>query len=49
MMMILYANSHVSSPYIQTMTILKGIPRLINPRLLHVLASMGHGDELVRA
>ncbi len=31
------------------MTVLKGIPRILNPRLLHVLASMGHGDELVRA
>lgn len=30
-----------------TMTMLKGIPRVLNPRLLHVLASMGHGDELV--
>lgn len=25
---------------------LKGIPELIDPELLHVLASMGHGDEL---
>lgn len=31
------------------MTVLKGIPRVLNPRLLHVLASMGHGDELVGA
>jgi hypothetical protein len=29
------------------MTILKGIPRIINPRLLYALARMGHGDELV--
>lgn len=29
------------------MTVLKGIPRVLPPRLLHVLASMGHGDELV--
>jgi L-fucose mutarotase len=26
--------------------VLKGIPELIDPDLLHVLASMGHGDEL---
>lgn len=26
---------------------LKGIPALIGPELLHVLQSMGHGDELV--
>lgn len=31
------------------MTILKGIPRIIPPRLLYVLASMGHGDEIVLA
>jgi L-fucose mutarotase len=31
------------------MTILKGIPRIINPRLLYALARMGHGDEIVRA
>lgn len=31
------------------MTVLKGVPRVLNPRLLHVLASMGHGDELVLA
>lgn len=29
------------------MTVLKGIPHVLPPRLLHVLASMGHGDELV--
>lgn len=28
---------------------LKGIPSLISPGLLHVLASMGHGDEIVLA
>lgn len=28
---------------------LKGIPPLLSPDLLHVLASMGHGDELVLA
>ncbi|MBU1176634.1 MAG: ribose ABC transporter [Alphaproteobacteria bacterium] len=28
---------------------LKGIPALIGPDLLHVLGSMGHGDELVVA
>jgi L-fucose mutarotase len=28
---------------------LKGIPTLIGPDLLHVLGSMGHGDELVIA
>ena len=31
------------------MTILKGIPRLINPQLLFALARMGHGDEIVLA
>jgi L-fucose mutarotase len=31
------------------MTILKSIPRIINPRLLYTLARMGHGDELVLA
>jgi L-fucose mutarotase/ribose pyranase (RbsD/FucU family) len=29
------------------MTILKGIPRVINPKLLAALARMGHGDEIV--
>ena len=31
------------------MTILKGVPRIINPDLLTILARMGHGDELVLA
>ena len=31
------------------MTILKRVPRIIPPRLLYVLAQMGHGDELVLA
>jgi L-fucose mutarotase len=31
------------------MTILKGIPKLINPQLLSALARMGHGDEIVFA
>ena len=31
------------------MTILKNVPRVLPPRLLYVLASMGHGDELVLA
>jgi L-fucose mutarotase len=31
------------------MTILKNIPRVINPKLLFALASMGHGDEIVLA
>lgn len=31
------------------MTILKFIPRVLPPRLLYVLASMGHGDEIVLA
>jgi L-fucose mutarotase/ribose pyranase (RbsD/FucU family) len=30
------------------MTILKTIPRVINPQLLLALARMGHGDEIVR-
>ena len=29
------------------MTILKGIPRVLPPSLLHILAKMGHGDTLV--
>jgi hypothetical protein len=28
------------------MTILRGIPRIIQPRLLYNLAKMGHGDEV---
>ncbi|XP_067014838.2 fucose mutarotase [Anabrus simplex] len=28
---------------------LKGIPTIISPELLHVLSSMGHGDEIVIA
>jgi L-fucose mutarotase len=28
------------------MAVLKGIPELIDPELLYVLASLGHGDEL---
>lgn len=31
------------------MTILKRIPKVLSPRLLHILASMGHGDEIVIA
>jgi L-fucose mutarotase len=31
------------------MTILKSIPRIINPQLLFALARMGHGDEIVSA
>jgi len=31
------------------MTILKGIPRVLPPSLLHILAKMGHGDTLVIA
>ena len=31
------------------MTILKGIPRCVPPKLLFALASMGHGDEIVLA
>jgi L-fucose mutarotase len=29
--------------------VLKGIPRIISPELLKVLAEMGHGDELIIA
>lgn len=28
------------------MVILKGIPSILTPELLYVLAQMGHGDEL---
>ncbi|CAM4726870.1 hypothetical protein PO909_019359 [Leuciscus waleckii] len=31
------------------MVILKGIPSVLTPELLYVLAQMGHGDELVLA
>ncbi|XP_022080570.1 fucose mutarotase-like isoform X1 [Acanthaster planci] len=31
------------------MVVLKGIPRILSPELLHVLAQMGHGDEIVLA
>lgn len=31
------------------MVILKGIPRILSPQLLNVLARMGHGDEIVLA
>ncbi len=31
------------------MTMLKGIPRILPPDLLRMLAEMGHGDELVLA
>ena len=28
---------------------LKGIPKILSPELLHTIASMGHGDEIVLA
>jgi len=31
------------------MTILRGIPSILNPDLIYALARMGHGDELVLA
>lgn len=31
------------------MVMLKGIPRILTPDLLRVLAQMGHGDEIVIA
>ncbi|XP_062851717.1 fucose mutarotase [Trichomycterus rosablanca] len=31
------------------MVVLKGIPAILTPELLYVLAQMGHGDELVLA
>ncbi|XP_078589311.1 fucose mutarotase-like isoform X3 [Branchiostoma floridae x Branchiostoma japonicum] len=31
------------------MVVLKGIPRILSPELLFVLARMGHGDEIVFA
>ena len=33
----------------KTMVVLKGIPRILSPQLLNVLARMGHGDEIVLA
>ena len=30
-------------------TLLKGIPSILNPDLIHALASMGHGDQIVLA
>ena len=29
--------------------VLKGIPQILSPDLLHVMASMGHGDKIVLA
>jgi len=34
--------------YFQRM-VLKGVPPILSPDLLHVLASMGHGDKIVLA
>ena len=31
------------------MVVLKGVPRILSPELLSVLARMGHGDEIVLA
>ena len=31
------------------MVVLKGVPRILSPQLLNVLARMGHGDEIVLA
>lgn len=31
------------------MVVLRGIPRILSPQLLNVLARMGHGDEIVLA
>lgn len=28
------------------MVVLKGVPRILSPELLSVLARMGHGDEI---
>ena len=33
----------------QKMGRLKGIPKILSPDLLHAIASMGHGDEIVLA
>merc|ERR1711862_843199 len=33
----------------KTMGRLKGIPKILSPELLHAIASMGHGDEIVLA
>ena len=29
--------------------VLKGIPKILSPDLLHALSSMGHGDEIILA
>ena len=36
-------------PYFNFRMVLKGIPSVLSPDLLHVLASMGHGDKIVLA
>ncbi len=28
---------------------LKGVPKIMSPELLHTIAEMGHGDEIVLA
>ena len=28
---------------------LKGVPKILSPDLLHAIASMGHGDEILLA
>ena len=28
------------------MVVLKGVPRILSPELIYVLAQMGHGDEI---
>ena len=56
--LLIIENKVITSVYIQIllcnkkilkMTILKHVPRIIPPRLLYVLAQMGHGDEIVLA
>lgn len=37
------------SKKIKEMTILKGIPTILSPHLLQILAEMGHGDYIVLA
>ena len=40
---------HMLKTTLALRTVLKGIPPILSPELLKILAQMGHGDELVIA